>query len=134
MTVLEEGLFTYLSTYSGLTTLISTRIYPDFIPVGATMPCATYQRIDTSRDLTHDTSGIGNDLAHPRFQFNSWATTKSSAKAINDQFRVALNGKKGTIATGVSINCALVANERYAYEPDTQLHSYMSDFIIWHND
>lgn len=134
MAVIEEGLLTYLSTFAGLVSLISTRVYPDFIPQGATLPCLTYQRISTSRDHSHDTNGIGTDLAHPRFQFSAWATTKSSAKAINEQVRAALNGKTGTIATGVSINNALSVDERYTYEPETQLHSYQSDFIIWHND
>lgn len=134
MAVIEEGLFSYLSTYAGLVSLIGARVYPDRIPQGATLPCLVYQRIDTARDLSHDTSGIGSDLAHPRFQFNAWATTKSSAKAINEQVRSALNGKRGTIATGVSINAALVADERYRYETETTLHTYESDFFIWHND
>lgn len=134
MAVLEEGLYSYLSTFAGLTALVSTRVYPDKIPQGATLPCLTYQRISTPREHAHDTSGIGTDLAHPRFQFNAWATTKSSAKAINEQVRAAMNGKRGTIATGVSINSALSADERYRYEPETTLHTYESDFIIWHID
>lgn len=133
MAVLEEGLFTYLSTYAGLVSLIEARVYPDFMPQGATLPCLTYQRISTPRNLSHDTSGIGSDLAHPRFQFTTWATTKESAKAINEQVRAALNGHTGTTG-GVTINTALVADERYRYEPEIQLHSYQSDFIIWHND
>lgn len=134
MAVIEEGLYSYLSTFAGLVSLVSTRVYPDFVPQDATMPCLAYKRISTPRELSHDTSGIGADLAHPRFQFNAWATTKSSAKAINEQVRAALNGKRGTIATGVSINSSLVVDERYRYEPETQLHTYESDFIIWHND
>ena len=134
MAVLEEGLFTYLSTYAGLVSLISTRVYPFRVPQSATMPCMTYQRVDTPRVLTHDTSGTGSDLAHPRFQFDTWAATYSSAKAINDQIRAALNGKKSTIATGVSINAAMVSDEHPSFEPETNLYRCSSDYIIWHND
>ena len=49
MTVIDEGLVSYLSGYSGLTALISTRVYAFRIPQGATLPCLTVQRISTPR-------------------------------------------------------------------------------------
>jgi phage tail sheath gpL-like len=101
MTVLDESLFSYLSNYAGLTALVSTRVYAFQIQQGATLPCVTFQRIDTPRELTHDASGTGSDLAHPRFQFDVWAETYAAAKAINDQVRAALNGKTGLIGSQV---------------------------------
>jgi hypothetical protein len=101
MSVLEEGLFSYLTNYAGLTNLVSTRVYAFQMPQGVTLPCVTFQRIDTPRDLTHDTSGAGSDLAHPRFQFDAWAETYASAKAINDQLRASLNGKSGLIGSQI---------------------------------
>ena len=101
MTVLDESLYSYLTNYASLTSLVSTRVYPFQVPNGVTFPCVTFQRIDTPRELTHDTSGIGNDLAHPRFQFDAWAETYASAKAINEQIRAALNGKTGMIGSQV---------------------------------
>lgn len=106
MAILEEGLLAYLSTYSGLTSLISTRVFPMIIPQAATLPCVTYQRVSTPRELSHDSSGIANELAHPRFQFDAWATTLSSAKAINEQIRAALNGRRGV--TGTQVETATV--------------------------
>lgn len=133
MTVLDEGLVSYLTGYSGLTALISTRVYPFKIPQAATLPCLTYQRISTPRSLSHDSSGIGNELAHPRFQFDAWATTYASAKAISDQVRAALNGHTGSMG-GVTIRAALVDDERTSFEPETNLFRVSSDYIIWHND
>lgn len=134
MATLDEGLYTYLSTFAGLTALVSTRVYAYKIPQGATLPAVTFQRISTARSLTHDTSGAGGDLSSPRFQFDAWATTYSSAKAIANQLRAALNGKKGTIATGVSINAALVEDERPSYEPETNIYQISCDYFIWHVD
>jgi hypothetical protein len=133
MAVLEEGLYAYLSTYAGLTSLISTRVYPLVIPQGATLPCLTYQRISTNRSLSHDSSGIGSELTSSRFQFDAWATTALSAKAITDQVRAALNGKKGTMAS-VTIQAGLVDDEQSLFEPDTKLYRSRSDFFIWNND
>jgi hypothetical protein len=134
MATLDEGLYTYLSTFAGLTALVSTRVYAFKLPQGATLPAVTFQRISSARSLTHDTSGAGNDLARPRFQIDAWATTYSSAKAISDQIRAALNGKRGTIATGVSINAALVEDERPAFEPETNIYQISCDYFIWHAD
>jgi hypothetical protein len=97
---IEAGLVYKLTTTAGLTALISTRTYLERIPQGATLPCLTYQRISTPRLLAHDTSGSAG-TAHPRFQFDAWATTYSSAKAITDALRAALNGFSGTITNAV---------------------------------
>lgn len=107
MTVLDESIYSYLSNYAGLTALVSNRVYAFRIPQEATLPCVLFQRISTPRELSHDSSGIGNELAHPRFQFDAFAETYASAKAINDQIRAALNGKTGLI--GSQVETATVA-------------------------
>lgn len=133
MANLEEGLFAYLSTYAGLASLISTRVYPLVIPQGATLPCLTYQRISTTRAGSHDSSGIGNELTSSRFQFDVWANTALSAKAISDQVRAALHGKKGTMSS-VTIQAGLSEDEQALFEPDTKLYRSRSDYFIWNND
>lgn len=137
MTVLEEGVRAELVAYGGLTALIGTRVYHLFIPQGATLPCVTYQRISTPRELTHQSVGATGDLAHPRFQFDAWATTAASSKAIIDQVRAALHGQTGAIGTGaniVTIRAALVDGEESGYNPETRLHRSRSDFIIWQEE
>ena len=137
MTVLEEGLFSYLSTYGGLVPLIGARVYPMRIPQGATLPCLTYQRISTPRILTHDSSGATGDLASPRFQFDAWADTQKAAKAITDQVRAAMNGKTGEIGTApnnITIRAGLVEDEVPEYFPDARLYRSRSDYFIWHEE
>ena len=97
ITTVDEGLVAHLQNYAGLVALISIRTYLMFIPQAATLPCLTVARISTPRILTMDSVGATGLLAHPRFQFNAWATTYASAKAITDQMRAALNGKTGSI-------------------------------------
>ena len=137
MTVLDEAIGAELVAYAGLTALVGTRIYYGPIPQGETLPCVTYQRVSTPRILTHQSSGATGDLAHPRFQFNSWATTALSAKAIIDQVRAGLHGQTGVIGAGaitVTIRAALVEDEGYEHFPDVRLHSYRSDFMIWQEE
>jgi hypothetical protein len=137
MTTLEVGLFSYLSTYGGLVALIGDRVYPMHIPQEATLPCLTYQRISTPRHLTHQSSGATGDLASPRFQFDAWATTDDSAKAIVDQVRAALNGKTGEIGTApsnITVRAVLVENEVPEYFPEVRLYRCRSDYFIWHEE
>ena len=124
MTTVEQSFESYLTGYAGLTALISTRVYPLIIPQGATLPCVTYQRIDTPRTLTHGDSGATGTLARPRIQFSSWAATLSEAMAIAYQLRAALNGKTGSMGTApynITVRAILVDNEMQDYEPETQL-------------
>ena len=137
MAVLEEGLIAYLRTYSGLAALISTRVYGMMIPQAATLPCLVVQRISTARTLTHQTDGTTGDLTSPRFQFDAWAETQASTKAISDQVRAALNGKTGAISTGataVTIRAALANEEAPTYEPEAELYRCRSEYIIWYQE
>lgn len=137
MTTLEEGLASYLSNFAGLTALVSNRVYPMRIPQNAGVPCVTYQRISTPRELTHQSSGATGDLAHPRFQFDAWAETYATAKSITDQIRAALNGKTGSIGTApnaVTIRASLVIEELTEYNSEVELYRIMSDYFIWQEE
>lgn len=133
MAVLEEGIAAFLIADAAIGAVVADRIYPMMIPQGATIPCLTYQRISTPRITTHDSSGSTGDLAHPRFQFDAWAETQKSAKAISDVLRGVLHGKTGAMG-GVTIRAALADNEVPEYVPDIELYRSRSDYIIWHQE
>ena len=85
---IESTLYTRLSTFAGLTALVSTRIYPLIAPQGVTYPAVTYQRISTMpREVA-----MGSDpgIARARIQVTAWGDTYTSVKAIADQIRLAL--------------------------------------------
>jgi len=132
---IEEGLQAFLAANAGLVALISGRVYHRALPQGVVLPALTWQRISTPRLAAHDTSG-STGTAHPRFQFDAWATTYASAKAITDALRAALNGYKGTMGAlnPVTVQGALVDNERENSDPDTGLEWISSDYIIWHEE
>ena len=107
ITTIDEGLLAYLTNYAGLVALISDRVALMFIPQTFTLPCLIISRIDTPRELCHDTVGATGALAHPRFQFDAWATTYAAAKAIADVLRAALQGHTGSV--GYQTETATVA-------------------------
>lgn len=134
MITIEEGLVYHLKANAGIVTLVSDRVFPNKLPQTITLPAITLQRISTPRVLTHDTSGL-TGTAHPRIQFDAWGATYASCKAVTDAIRAAINGYKGTMgagATAVTVQGALIDDERYDNSPDTGMHRIMSDYIIWH--
>jgi len=134
MTVLEEGIAAFLIANANIHAVVADRIYPLFIPQGATLPCLTYQRISTPRIVTHDSSGATGDLASPRFQFDAWAATQKAAKAISDALRGELHGKTGLLVAGFSIRASLAENEVPEYVPDLEIYRSRSDYIISHQE
>lgn len=133
MITIEEGLAYFLKNTAGITALVSTRIFPNKLPQTTTLPAITFQRISTPRVHTHDTSGAGG-TAHPRIQIDVWGETYESCKDVTDAIRTALNGYKGTMGAvdPVTVQGALIDEERYDNSPDTGMQRIMSDYIVWH--
>ncbi len=134
MITIEEGLVYHLKAAAAIIALVSDRVYPNKLPQTVAMPCITIQRISTPRVHSHDTSGA-TGTAYPRIQFDAWGTTYASCKAVTDAIRATINGYRGTMgagATAVTVQGALVDDERYDNSPDTGLHRIMSDYIVWH--
>jgi len=109
--MIESTLFTRLSTFSGLTALVSTRIYPLIAPQGVTYPAVTYQRISTMpREVA-----MGSDpgIAFTRIQVTAWGETYTSAKAIGEQIRLALERYR---TTGIFDTYIIGENDLYDEE------------------
>lgn len=130
---IEEALFSHLKSHAGLSALVGTRIYPQIMPQGVTMPAVTYQKISGPREYSH---GGPSELAHPRFQLSCWAKNYSTAKDIAEQVRLALQAYRGTMggAGGVTVYGAFLENEIDLYESDTRLYHIPVDFSIWHKE
>lgn len=136
MITIEEGLAILLKSDAGLNALISGRVYHMRIARDSAMPCLTFQRISTPREITHDTRGASG-LAHPRFQFDAWARTYKDAKAVIDRLRACLNGFSGVVGTPpntVRVQAATILDEHPEADNECGLWRSMSDYEIWHEE
>lgn len=75
MTEIGEALKSILSGTTGVTALLSTRIYPVTLPKNPTLPCIVYTTISDPRD--HNV-----DLVVARVQFSIYGTTPASCLAV----------------------------------------------------
>lgn len=134
MSVIEEALRGILVADGTVSGLVSTRVYPLVLPQNVTLPAIAYQRISGAREHTHDAVG---DLARPRFQFSSFATTYSAAKAIANAVREALDNYRGT-ASGVVIQGIYVENEidifNLSEDQADSTYGVLVDATVWHQE
>lgn len=101
--MIEETLFTRMSTFAGLTALVGARIYPLILPQGVTYPAVTYQRISSEprESCMVDDAGI----VRSRFQITAWGDTFAGVRNIMEQVRQCLqrwttSGVQGTFLVG----------------------------------
>jgi hypothetical protein len=81
--------------------IVGTRIYPDHLPQGATMPAAVYHVVSGTDEV--DLAGMSG-VAHSRVQIDAYADTRTSANLLALTIRDALatthsRGLWGTVAT-----------------------------------
>lgn len=133
MATAEESLVARLEAVSGVTDLVSTRIYPDKLPQSATLPAITYQRISTIRE-----TAMGNDtgIARARFQVTSFAATYAALKGVTEAVRAALQRFRGA-SGGVTVDDCFLENELDLYsgdEDEAGVYAVAQDFIWIHRE
>lgn len=70
------------ATVSGL---VDTRIYPDLLPQGISMPAVTYYRISTRHEGNINGSKAG--IATTRIQIDAFATTRAGSNSLSEAIR-----------------------------------------------
>ena len=76
---LIEDFYTRLTTYPGLTALISDRIWPVEAEQGVKEPYCVYEQVSGGRRYSH---GGYSNLQRPRMQVSCYADTYEMAKDI----------------------------------------------------
>jgi hypothetical protein len=127
---IESVLYDRLSGYSGLTALVSTRIYPNVAPQNVTVPYITFRRVSSVRD-----SGFGTDLGTvtDRFQFDAFDTTYSGLRSIVEQLRAAL--QRWTTTGPPVVEGVFMENTQETFDAEpVLLHRAITDFRIHYQE
>ena len=122
--MLEESIFSHLSTVAAITTYVgassSARIYPVYLPQDPTYPAISYQRISSQ---PHVSMGGFCNLDNPRIQIDCWATSYSDAKGMAEAVRDAM--------MSASAFNALEISDQDLFEPDLEIYRVSIDFSCW---
>lgn len=125
MTEFVEELFSFLSDQG---TDAASRIYPQQLPQGVTLPACKYIKVSDPRDHTH--SGVSS-LRRPRFQIDCFASSYLAAVKLAGQIENTLDGYKGTMGS-YSVQASFVEDAgKDDYDPETGRHRVSVDVVIW---
>lgn len=128
---LSSGLYTYLTAQSGITTLVSTRIYPLILPQDPTYPAITYSFNGIEDTYTHNdgqTSFVGADI-----QIDAWATSQKGAADLAAVINTALRNHKGDMG-GVSVHALYRQAQVDVYENVLNAYRRSISYRCWHTE
>ena len=106
--MIVKALQTYLEAQSGVTNIVSTRIYPHHLPPNnTTYPVLTHQMISNNHDHNLD-GAAGNTVA--RVQIDCWGLKLSDVETLAEAVRNVLQGYSGAMGT-VDVGFVQLLNE-----------------------
>jgi len=133
-TRIQHALETILEEDSGVSAIVSSRVYPLLRSTGSALPAITYQKIDGPRLQSHDGP---SGTAHPRFQVNIWAKKYTEVVTLAERVRIALDGYSGTVGT-VVIQAITLEDEADAMEAEDveemKMYGIRQDYFVWHEE
>lgn len=139
-TPIEQCLHAYLYNDATLFELVSGQFYPLEAPPQKTYPYLVYQRTGGPRI---GTMGGATGMAQANITIACWARTYSSAKAVAQALRLALNGLgKSTTFGGTYLGVSYVTTldavwmgeESDEYDYETKGYGVILPFRIWHQE
>lgn len=107
MAEIEEALVKYLLAQTGLTDLISSKLFPEEIPMGTTLPAVSYIKVS---DVKLHTLTGQDGLERPFIQFTVMSLTKAATRLVANQIEVALKDYVGTLS-GIVIQYIRLENK-----------------------
>jgi len=112
----RSGLYSRLAGTTAVTTLVGTRIFPNFAPPDATLPYIVYSVVSQGHDHY---IGAAAGRATPRVQLDVYDATLLSCETIANVLRTNLDGFSGTLGSSDTVECTLcmLDNEIDLYEP-----------------
>lgn len=132
MSSIETVIYTRLSNWPALATLVSDRIFPGRAAQGTKRPFVVFMRVAGPR-AKHSLGPAG--VAMPRFQFDCYSVTYEQAVAIATQVRLAIDGWKDLSASPAVKSGSLITDRDIDESAtDPKLYRASMDFMITHNE
>jgi hypothetical protein len=121
----------WLLSRPALTSVIGQRLYTDILPQNPVLPAVTFSKIYTSHD--HTLSNLSG-VAHTRFQFDCYATTRAAANQIAEIIRsTGIVSRRGMTGGVEFLGVRMEEGQRnfvdYTRE-DSDDHRYVTNFDL----
>lgn len=125
-----EDLRAFLLADSTVSGLLATRIYPNYLPQGVTVPAVTYQVISEERGHV---MARRDGVPATRIQIDIWGSTWLSSRAVDAAIVDRLDDYKGLLdgAGSTKVQGVFVDTQRTMYESEPELHRISRDCFVW---
>jgi hypothetical protein len=127
-TTIDSALYTVLSAYSGLTSLLGAgdamRCYPVEAPANARLPLLCYQVIATNPATTHQEGQGDTRLDGTLVQLTALASSQIGAAAVLYQARLALEAS-------TTLKAVLTDERMLPRSDDANCHGRSADIQMW---
>jgi len=116
---------------TGITDIVSTRVYPNQLPENVTYPALTYKAPVSASDAGYRDHSAPTTRTVDRVQLDSYAATGDAAEALADQVGAAFNGWK---SDAVDVGYSFVANRiDFGWQSAINVYRQMVDIMIEHS-
>ncbi len=88
---------------------------------------ATYRVISAVEEMTNDGP---TGFVKARIEYNTWATTYASSKALAVAIRDILNGYTGTLPDGTAVHNIWRDNSTDGFDQDSRLYRVQADYFV----
>jgi len=119
--MIEQKIYTVLTTSTGISALVGSRIYPIVLPQNPTYPAITYQRVGGRR--FNSLNGY-SELENPIIQIDVWGGTHAAVIDLGDRIITALHGS--TVLKATAPNSPLDI-----YEDEISVYRRSIDISVW---
>jgi hypothetical protein len=135
---IEGAIYDHLRKDGPVAATVSSRVYPvASVPQSASLPYISFQKVDA---IYERYQGGGSNLAHARFQVDSWTTDQKGASDLGKVVRDALDNYSGTMGEGAdatTVEAIFLESERDEFAPptdasETAVHRVSQDYVIWY--
>ena len=123
--MIDANLYTYLAAQAGISSIVSTRIYPEQLKQDPTYPAVTF-RIE-SHDFDNTFEGNGG-FVRSDYMVDAWATTHASAITLSNAIRAALKNHTGAFG-GIDVMQVFIS-----FEESVSAYRITQIFSIWHRE
>jgi hypothetical protein len=123
----EESLYNYLSNYSGIKAIVSTKIYPLITPEDTVSPFIVYTPYSQQFSHSFDNDSGYNDKY---IQIDMYHTSFINLKALSKQVRKALINFKGIMGTnGITIQAVICeSGDRDSFESESKFYRTTQEY------
>ncbi len=127
---LDEGIFDYLTSHSGMSSLIGTRLHPDYFSEDEELPAIAYSLED---ERSMPTQQGPSALRQAIYRFDIWAGTAAEVMGVMKQMCAALDGYRG-LFKDVPIVGVFFDGAGRSRDPDTETFNVSMRFTIHYQE